>query len=185
MGSSSDESTITVRPASSNDRATATALIASGSVRAPLSLSLLRTGQGLLWVAVERRAPPGLRGEPDEHAGEAQGGEGVTEPEQLVGLLLATVQVGNEGEALAGYIQELLVHPAYRRLGVAMHLLDVAERYFLDEHAFDRIELATSPENDAALRLYRSRGYTIHQVRISKLVSARSRPEPPSSRLPS
>ncbi len=62
-----------------------------------------------------------------------------------MGLLLATVQVGNEGEALVGYIQELLVHPAYRRLGVAMHLLDAAERYFLDEHAFDRIELATSP----------------------------------------
>ncbi len=76
MGSSSDETTITVRPASSEDRATATALIASGSVRAPLSLSLLRTGQGLLWVAVERRAPSNRRGEPDEHAGEVQRGGG-------------------------------------------------------------------------------------------------------------
>lgn len=184
MASSIEEPSITVRPASPEDRATATALIASGSVRAPLSLSLLRTGQGLLWVAVERHAQPGPRGEPGERTGATPSGEEAGESEQLVGLLLATVQVGNEGEALVGYIQELLVHPAYRRLGVAMHLLDAAERYFLDEHTFDRIELATSPENDAALRLYRSRGYTIHQVRISKSASARGRLESPG-RLPS
>lgn len=140
---------IAVRVASPADRATAMTLIAPGTPRGQVSLALLRTGQGLLWVAVE--------------------GEGAAE--QLVGLLLATVQVaagGFEGDGLVGYIQELLVHPAYRRLGVAGHLLDAAEPYFLDQHGFDRIELATSPENDAALRLYRSRGYTIHQVRISK-----------------
>jgi len=137
---------ITVRVASPADRATAMTLIAPGTPRGQVSLALMSTGQGLLWVAVE-----------------AEGGH-----EQLVGLLLATVQVAAEGEELVGYIQELLVHPAYRRLGVAGHLLDAAEPYFLQEHGFNRIELATSPENDAALRLYRSRGYTIHQVRISK-----------------
>ncbi len=181
MGSGSGEPRITVRSASSEDRATATALIASGSVRAPLSLSLLRTGQGLLWVAVEQRTPFGVEQEAREVRAQAAGSDeaAADAQEQLVGLLLAMVQVGNEGEALVGYIQELLVHPAYRRLGVAMHLLDAAERYFLDEHTFDRIELATSPENDAALRLYRSRGYTIHQVRISKSLSSRGRPESP------
>lgn len=181
MGSSR-EPAITVRTASPEDRATATALIASGSTRAPLSLSLLRTGQGLLWVAVERQ-PAETTTEQTERVGDVTSQQ---MPEQLVGLLLAMVQVGPEGDTLIGYIQELLVHPAYRRLGVAMHLLDAAERYFLDERAFDRIELATSPENDAALRLYRSRGYTVQQVRISKARSrAESRPESSASRLPS
>jgi ribosomal protein S18 acetylase RimI-like enzyme len=96
----------------------------------------------------------------------AVAGEG--QEEQLVGLLLALAQVAPEGDELVGYIQELLVHPDYRRLGVAMHLLDVAERYFLDEHRFASVALATSPDNEAALHLYRSRGYTIHQVHLSK-----------------
>jgi len=150
MGSAREQAAtgeqITVRVASPADRATAMTLIASGTPGGQVSLALMSTGQGLLWVAVE-----------------GEGGR-----EQLVGLLLATVQVAAEGEELVGYIQELLVHPAYRRLGVAGHLLDAAEPYFLKEHGFNRIELATSPDNDAALRLYRSRGYTIHQVRISK-----------------
>jgi len=142
------ETPITVRAASEADRATAMTLLSPGTPRGRISLALLRAGQGLLWVAVE--------------------GEGEGEEEQPVGLLLATVQVGAEGDELVGYIQELLVHPAYRRLGVAMHLLDAAERYFLDEHGFDSVALATSPDNDAALRLYRSRGYALSQVRLSK-----------------
>ncbi len=60
------------------------------------------------------------------------------------------------------------MHPAYRRLGVAMHLLDAAERFFLEEQRFSQIYLATSPDNEAALRLYRSRGYTAYQVRLAK-----------------
>lgn len=143
------ETPITVRAASEADRATAMTLLSPGTPRGRISLALLRAGQGLLWVAVEG------------------------EEEQPVGLLLATVQVGAEGDELVGYIQELLVHPAYRRLGVAMHLLDAAERHFLDEQGFDCIALATSPDNDAALRLYRSRGYTLSQVRLSKRRTSR------------
>jgi ribosomal protein S18 acetylase RimI-like enzyme len=88
-----------------------------------------------------------------------------------VGLLLATVQVEPEGERLVGYIQELLVHPDYRRLGVANHLLDAAERHFLRELRLAAVTLVTSPENDAALRLYRGRGYTLSQVRLTLLPS--------------
>ena len=88
--------------------------------------------------------------------------------EKLVGLLLATVQIDPDSEEPVGYIQELLVHPAYRRLGVAMHLLDAAERFFLDEQRFSQVFLATSPDNEAAIQLYRSRGYTVYQVRLSK-----------------
>lgn len=146
------EAPIKVRRATEQDRATAMSFIAPSTPRGRASLVLLKTGQGLLWVAVEV----------GEDLSEGTG------PEKLVGLLLATVQIDSETEDPVGYIQELLVHPAYRRRGVAMHLLDAAERYFLDEQRFPLISLATSPDNDAALRLYRSRGYTVYQVRLSK-----------------
>ena len=137
---------ITVRMATDSDRATASTSITTDTARGHASLALLRAGQGMLWVAVE----------------------GAGASEKLVGMLLATAQITPETYDLAGYIHELLVHPGYRRRGVAMHLLDVAERYFLEEHDFALVFLATSPENDAALRLYRSRGYTVTQVRLSK-----------------
>lgn len=140
------EAPITVRSATQADRETAMAFISPTTPRGRASQVLLKTGQGLLWVAVE------------EVAGQ----------EKLVGLLLATVQIDAETEEPVGYIQELLVHPAYRRLGVAMHLLDAAERYFLEEQRFTLVYLATSPDNEAALRLYRSRGYTAYQVRLAK-----------------
>jgi ribosomal protein S18 acetylase RimI-like enzyme len=137
------QGTIGVREASAADREAAVALISPGTARGRISLALLAARQGTLWVAV---------------AGEDA---------QLVGLLLGTIQVEPEGERLVGYIQELLVHPDYRRLGVANHLLDAAERYFLRELRLAAVMLVTSPENDAALRLYRGRGYTLSQVRLT------------------
>lgn len=142
------ERPISVRLATNDDRIAARSSIPSTTARGRASLALLSTGQGLLWVAVE------------------EAGKG--EEEMLVGLLLATAQVQPEREELVGYIHELLVHPASRRRGVAMHLLDAAERFFLEEHAFANVELTTSPDNEAALQLYRSRGYTISSVRFSK-----------------
>lgn len=154
----SREVPLTIRPASEEDRATARGLITPNTARGRASLALLDLGQGLLWVAVDDMGGPG---------------------EQLVGLLLATAQISADREELIGYIQELLVHPAYRRRGVAMHLLDAAERYLLDEHGFAEVALVTNPENDAALLLYRSRGYAISQVRLSKRrVGAEGTPTP-------
>jgi ribosomal protein S18 acetylase RimI-like enzyme len=140
------EQPISVRLATEADRIAARAFIPDTTARGRASLALLKTGQGLLWVAVA--------------------GDG--DDEMLVGLLLATAQVQPEREELVGYIHELLVHPAARRRGVAMHLLDAAEHFFLVAHEFAFVELTTSPENDAALQLYRSRGYTISSVRFSK-----------------
>lgn len=147
------EAPILVRSATAADRSTAMAFISPGTARGRASLVLLRAGQGLLWVAVER--------DPDDRRDTGNG-------EKLVGLLLATVQIDSDTENPIGYIHELLVHPAYRRRGVAMHLLDAAERFFLEEQRFPLVSLATSPDNEAALRLYRSRGYTVYQVRLSK-----------------
>lgn len=147
-----EERAITVRAATEADRTAAAAFISPATARGRASLALLRLGQGLLWVALE--------------------GDGEGVGEKLVGLLLAAAQIDAETERLVGYIQELLVHPAYRRLGAAMHLLDAAERFFLAEHGFAEVYLATSPDNEAALSLYRSRGYVVSQVRLTKSYSA-------------
>ncbi|HET9110634.1 MAG TPA: N-acetyltransferase [Ktedonobacterales bacterium] len=141
------EAPLIVRPATSEDRSAALALISSpSSGRGRASLALLRAQQGILWVAVERR----------------------DDGETLVGLLLATAQIDAEEEIVVGYIHELLVHPAYRRRGVAMELLDAAERYFLVECAFGMVSVTTSFDNDAAIRIYRSRGYSLSQARLAK-----------------
>ena len=150
------ETPIVVRDAVEADHELAQSLIAPATARGRTSLAMLREGRGHLWVAVTTDA--GAQGE-----------------ERIVGLLLADTQVDPDLGEPAGYIQELLVHPAYRRRGVAMHLLDAAEHYFLEDHEFAMIDLATSPDNDAALHLYRSRGYTTYQVRLSK----RRPPAPP------
>jgi ribosomal protein S18 acetylase RimI-like enzyme len=141
-----EEAPIIVRRAADEDRAAALELISPATGRGRASQTLLRAHQGILWVAVER-----------EERGET-----------LVGLLLATAQVDAEAEEVAGYIHELLVHPAFRRRGVAMELLDAAERYFLDECAFRTVLVTTSFDNDAAIRLYRSRGYSLSQARLAK-----------------
>ena len=158
------ETTITVRQATPADRALALAFIPPATPRGRASLVLLRAGQGLLWVAVEQPTPS-----PIPPTQTIQPTRDPADPnERLVGLLLATVQIDAETEDPIGYIHELLVHPAYRRRGVAGRLLDAAERFFLDEQRFSQVSLATAPDNDAALRLYRSRGYTAYQVRLAK-----------------
>lgn len=140
------EAPLLIRPATNDDRTAALDLISPATGRGRASLALLRAQQGILWVAVERGP---------EH-------------ETLVGLLLATAQIDAEEEAVVGYIHELLVHPAYRRRGVAMELLDAAERYLLVECAFGMVSVTTSFDNDAAIRMYRSRGYSLSQARLAK-----------------
>jgi ribosomal protein S18 acetylase RimI-like enzyme len=143
------EPPIIVRAATEADRVAAMGLIAPLAARGRGSLALLRAGQGLLWVAVE-------------HADDA----GATE--KLVGLLLAAAQIEPETGELVGYIHELLVHPAYRRRGVAMSLLDAAERGMLVDGEFSLVYVLTSFDNQAALRLYRSRGYSLSQARLAR-----------------
>lgn len=155
------EPPLIVRRATSDDRHAALSLISPSSGRGRASLSLLRAQQGILWVAVERAS--GATG--DETSGETSD---ETSDETLVGLLLATAQVDAEEETVIGYIHELLVHPAYRRRGVAMELLDAAERYFLVECAFGMVSVTTSFDNEAAIRIYRSRGYSLSQARLAK-----------------
>jgi ribosomal protein S18 acetylase RimI-like enzyme len=138
-----------VRDAVEADHELAQSLIAPATARGRTSLAMLREGRGRLWVAVTTD----------------DGGQG---GERIVGLLLSDTQVDPDLGEPAGYVQELLVHPAYRRRGVAMHLLDAAERYYFHELGLGTVMLVTTPENEGAIRLYRSRGYGMDQVRLRK-----------------
>lgn len=164
------EAPIVVRAATGEDRVAAMALIAPSAARGRGSLALLRAGQGMLWVAVERGdgAVATGRAEMAENAGKRPRTDLPEMAEKLVGLLLAAAQIEPETGELVGYIHELLVHPAYRRRGVAMSLLDAAEQGMLVEGEFSLVYVMTSFDNDAALRLYRSRGYSLSQARLAR-----------------
>lgn len=140
------EATISVREGDEADRARASELVAPTTARGRGSLAMLAERRGHLWVALAQ--------------------EGTTE--ELVGLLLADTCADAETGQQVGYIQELLVHPVYRRRGVAMHLLDAAEHCFFVVLGLPAVSLVTAPENEGALRLYRSRGYGVDQVRLRK-----------------
>jgi ribosomal protein S18 acetylase RimI-like enzyme len=144
--SAASEAPISVRDAREEDRQMAATLLSPDSERGQTSLRMLAEGQGRLWIAV---------------AHEQEG-------ERIVGVLLADSRRDAELGGQVGYIQELLVHPAYRRQGVAMHLLDAAEDVFFADVRTAAVILVTSPENEGALRLYRSRGYSVDQVRLRK-----------------
>jgi len=165
------ESPIIVRAATDADRVAAMALIAPAAARGRGSLALLRAGQGLLWVAVEHSAEAATStpesGKPEAREQTAQS-DTPDQSEKLVGLLLAAAQIEPETGELVGYIHELLVHPAYRRRGVAMSLLDAAERGMLVDGEFSLVYVLTSFDNQAALRLYRSRGYSLSQARLAR-----------------
>ncbi|GEM_PF-957033 len=163
---------IIVRRATEHDRVAALGLIAPSASRGRASLALLRAGQGMLWVAVE---------ETDGQPKQTKASESAAPQEKLVGLLLATAQIDPATEELVGYIHELLVHPAYRRRGVAMSLLDAAERTLLVEGEFSLVYVVTSFENDAAVRLYRSRGYSLSQARFVRRRDAQTRAVPPDA----
>ncbi|HEY7832006.1 MAG TPA: N-acetyltransferase [Ktedonobacterales bacterium] len=147
---SARETAIRVYEGGAADRERAATLVQPGSARGRMSLAMLREGRGQLWLAVEQGA---------------EVGDGA---EELVGLLLGDTQTDSETDLPVGYIQELLVHPAYRRRGVAMHLLDAAERYYFETRGYTTVALVTTPDNEGAVRLYRSRGYGVDQVRLRK-----------------
>ena len=70
----------------------------------------------------------------------------------LAGYLVAF----HDGEA--SYVAELVVAPDYQREGRAKRLLAVAFDRLRDEGC-SRVRLVVHPENDAARRLYESRGF--------------------------
>ncbi len=59
-----------------------------------------------------------------------------------------------------GAVTNIVIHPAYRRQGIASCLLQEVIRY-AEEHAISRITLEVRPSNAAAIALYEKFGFTL------------------------
>ncbi len=57
----------------------------------------------------------------------------------------------------------LNVHPAFRRRGIGGSLMDTAIE-FLKERGYDKITIETGINNQAALNLYMSRGFSVDKI---------------------
>ncbi|MBT8165046.1 MAG: GNAT family N-acetyltransferase [Acidimicrobiia bacterium] len=78
--------------------------------------------------------------------------------------------------AETGYLQRIAVDPSFHRRGVARALTRAAHTWCLRRGARSVI-LNTKPDNEAALALYRSEGYTILPERLELLQYSGGRPE--------
>jgi ribosomal protein S18 acetylase RimI-like enzyme len=76
------------------------------------------------------------------------------QPERIVGFALT----GRAGAT--GYLQRLAVHPAFRRRGIAEHLVDDAGQWLTRRGAM-RMLVNTGVRNSAALRLYERLGFQL------------------------
>ncbi|QNH63335.1 GNAT family N-acetyltransferase [Hymenobacter sediminicola] len=90
-------------------------------------------------------------------------------PDGLVGLLLATYQVGTSAMHFfrRGYIAETIVEMPYRRRGLGRALFGAAKAWLLAEGA-DHLELQVALQNPAALHFWQAQGFGItthHLVR--------------------
>ncbi len=81
-------------------------------------------------------------------------------PHPLAGFLIATVERNIPIYTLEefGFIHDMWVEPPFRRRGVAAALIDKALRRFL-ELGMTQVRLETAAANDAARRLFESRGF--------------------------
>jgi ribosomal-protein-alanine N-acetyltransferase len=78
--------------------------------------------------------------------------------------------------AETGYLQRIAVDPAFQRRGLARTLTRAAHTWCRRRGARSVI-LNTKPDNEAALALYRSEGYTILPERLELLRYAGARPQ--------
>ncbi|SHK96069.1 GNAT family N-acetyltransferase [Hymenobacter psychrotolerans] len=90
-------------------------------------------------------------------------------PDGLVGLLLATYQVGTSAMHFfrRGYIAETIVEVPYRRRGLGRALFSAAKTWLLAEGA-DHLELQVALQNPAALHFWQAQGFAVtthHLVR--------------------
>jgi len=64
-----------------------------------------------------------------------------------------------------GSVEDFVVDPAYRRLGIGRLLMQFAE-YSLRQRGCESIEITSQPTREAAHRLYESLGYQKHDIDV-------------------
>jgi ribosomal protein S18 acetylase RimI-like enzyme len=71
---------------------------------------------------------------------------------------LAALVLGSRVSPQSGHLTQVCVHPAYRRRGIARHLLNVAAYHFMRLGATE-ISLTVTEANATAIDLYKQEGY--------------------------
>jgi ribosomal protein S18 acetylase RimI-like enzyme len=71
---------------------------------------------------------------------------------------LAALVLGSRVSPLSGHLTQVCVHPAYRRRGIARHLLNIAAYHFTRLGAVE-ISLTVTEANSTAIELYKQEGY--------------------------
>jgi ribosomal protein S18 acetylase RimI-like enzyme len=85
---------------------------------------------------------------------------------ELEGVAIAKAELmlppadGSPGSR-TGYIRRVVVHPAYRRRGLARQLLEYVIAFARDREGLEAIDLHVWEENQAAIRLYESLGFQL------------------------
>ena len=87
---------------------------------------------------------------------------------RLVGVILTRPLPGESGPRYGG-VDELLVAPDHRRLGIGRRLMDLAESHYRSL-GLDGMQLVVVRDNEPARNLYDSLGYRIvqHRLRMAK-----------------
>jgi ribosomal protein S18 acetylase RimI-like enzyme len=71
---------------------------------------------------------------------------------------LAALVLGSRVSPQSGHLTQVCVHPAYRRRGIARHLLNIAAYHFMRLGATE-ISLTVTEANSTAIELYKDEGY--------------------------
>ena len=99
-----------------------------------------------------------LRSQPEAHGWVAEA------EDELAGYILVRPLTSDEGYQLGG-IDNVVVDERWRRRGIGRHLLDLAEAHFRGE-GLAALQLTVRADNQVALNLYRSLGFSIKEARL-------------------
>lgn len=87
---------------------------------------------------------------------------------EVVGFVNFRVETGAyEQDVDRGIVDNVYVEPAHRDEGIGSALLEAAEDALADR-SVDRVAVSAMAANDAARRLYESRGYEDHRVTLER-----------------
>jgi ribosomal protein S18 acetylase RimI-like enzyme len=83
------------------------------------------------------------------------------------GFVWVTTEINFSDEDICGWVLEIYVLPEFRRRGIAAKLLNRAEEWTKEQNAHS-LWLNAGGNNDAAISLYKSSGFDIETVHMSK-----------------
>ena len=78
---------------------------------------------------------------------------------KVVGMVTMQRLISSAAGDYIGQIEDLVVHEQYRKMGVGSRLINKIRFIALQEHAYQRVQLAADMDNINALDFYTRRGF--------------------------